>query len=112
MIKDNYDYGNCVTSYTLVKHNSTYRVEKRTKRVQQVIDKISYIRDYLCFHLEPIFEILDSIYIKKDQFWEDTGNLIRYVHNCCFQEAVLKLRELLMDGSCKYSVKRISNTSW
>ena len=110
MIKDNYDYGNGVTSYTLAKHTSTYRVERRTNRVQQVIDKISFIRDYLYFNLQPIFEILDSIYINKDQFWKDTGNLIIYVHNWCFQESVLKLRELLMDGSCKYSVKKISNT--
>ena len=110
MIRDNYDYGNGVTFYTLAKHSSTYRIVKRTKRVQIVIDKISFIRDYLYFNLQPVFEILDSIYINRDQFWADSGNLVRYVHNCCFQEAVLKLRELLMDGSCKYSVKKICNT--
>ena len=110
MIKDNILYSSGVTSYTLAKHKTSYRVEKRTNRVQAIIDKISYIRDYLYFSLNPIFEILDSIYIKKDCFWDETGNLIRYVHNCCFQEALLKLREILLDGSCKYSIKRISNS--
>lgn len=110
MIKDNIVYSSGVTSYTLAKHKTSYRVEKRTNRVQTIIDKISYIRDYLYFSLNPIFEILDSIYIKKNCFWGETGNLIRYVRNCCFQEAVLKLREILLDGSCKYSVKRISNS--
>lgn len=110
LIKENYDHGNGVTFYTLAKHSSTYRIVKRTKRVQIVIDKISFIREYLYFNLQPVFEILDSIYINRDQFWADSGNLVRYVHNCCFQEAVLKLCELLMDGSCKYSVKKICNT--
>lgn len=110
MIKDNHQYSNGVTSFTLAEHTTSYRVERRTKRVQGVIDKIIFIREYLYMNLEPIFDILDSIYIKRDAFWNDTGNLIRYVHNCCFQEAVLKLRELLMDGSCKYSVKKICNT--
>ena len=110
MVKRECDLGDGVALYSLAPHKSSYRVEKRTKRVQAVIDKISFARDYLYFQLSPIFEILDSIYIKKDCFWDQTGNLIRYVHNCCFQEAVLKLRELLMAGTCKYSIKRISNT--
>lgn len=110
MIKDNHQHIQGVTSFTLAKHTSSYIVKKRTKRVQLVIDKIIFIREYLYQNLEPIFEILDSIYIKKDVFWNDTGNLIRFVHNCCFQEAVLKLRELLMNSSCKYSVKKICNT--
>lgn len=109
-IKDNYDYGNGVTSYTLASHKSLYRVEKRTKRVQALIDKIIYIRKYLYFSLSPIFEILDSIYINHDKFWEETGNLLRYVHNTCFEEAVLKLSELLIDRSCKYSINKIKNS--
>lgn len=110
MIKDNYDCGNGVTSYTLASHKFSYRVEKRTKRVQTLIDKIIYIREYLYFSLSPIFEILDSIYINHDKFWEETGNLLRYVHNTCFEEAVLKLSELLIDRSCKYSINKIKNS--
>jgi len=110
MIPDNIDYGSGVKSYTLAKHTSSYKVIKRTKRVQSLVDKIVYIREYLYFNLNPIFEILDSIYIKKDKFWNETGNLIRYVHNTCFQEAVLKLSELLINGSSKYSIKKIKNS--
>ena len=60
--------------------------------------------------MSPIFEILDSIYINHDKFWEETGNLLRYVHNTCFEEAVLKLSELLIDRSCKYSINKIKNS--
>ena len=106
MIKNN--NGNFV-SYSLANHTSEYVVMNRTKRVSNIIDRINYIRDYLYLTLEPIFKILDSIYINQDIFWEDTGNLLKYVHNCCLQEAVIKLTELLTNAKCKYSIPKIKN---
>lgn len=110
LVNENFNNEIKIKSFILAQHTLTYRVVKRTNRVKNVIDKIIFIRDYLYLNLEPIFLILDSIYIKKDLFWKDSGNLALYVKRCCFQEAVLKLREILMDGSCKYSVKKICNT--
>ena len=109
MIKDDYDYGKGVTAFTLAKHKTTFRIENRTKRVNDVINKIVYIREYLYLNLDPIFKILDSIYIDKDIFWNETGNFLKYVHNCCYQEAVLKLIELFTSEKCKYSIHKIKN---
>ena len=110
MIKDNTDFGTDVSSYSLAKHTSSYRVVKRTTRVQSFIDKIIRARNLLYFELGPIFEVLDSIYINKDKFWNDGGNLIKYVHNACFGMAVLRLSELLNNKSCKYSIAKIKNS--
>ena len=46
---------------------------------------------------------------KKDVFWGETGNLLRYVHNASFEYVVIKLKELLSGNKSKYSITKIRN---
>lgn len=107
LIKDDYDYGNGVKSYSLSYRSDSFKVEKRTKRVKMIINKIEKVRKYLYFELEPTFEILDSIIIKKDIFWEESGNLHFFVFKNCIYNAALRISEFLANKNSKYSVESI-----
>lgn len=96
-----------ITSYSSCFHRIDYKVENRTKFVQDIIDEINYVREFLSIDIAAQFKILDSIY-NKDFFWKESGNLILYVHNASIEYIVIKLKELLTKGS-KYSIEKFKN---
>ena len=109
MIKDDVQHVKGVTSYTSRHYDSTYKVEGRSKFVIELIETIDYVRRLLAVEVGGQIEILDSIYEKKDVFWGETGNLLRYVHNASFEYVVIKLKELLSGNKSKYSITKIRN---
>ena len=86
-----------------------YKVIGRSKKMCEIINNIKYIRDFLFFNVAGQFEILESIYEKKDIFWEESGNLLRYVHDATFEYIVIKLKELISNEKSKYSIIKIRN---
>jgi len=109
MIEDNIDYGNGVKSYTSLHYSSSFRFENRCKTINELIERIDYARRLLAVEIAGQFEILDSIYEKKNVFWEESGNFLRYVHNASFEYVVIKLKELLSGFNSKYSILKIKN---
>ena len=98
---------NC-SSYSLAKHTMKYEIENRSKVIEDVIHRLDYARKYLLFKVGAQFEIMDSIYEKKNIFWKESGNLLVNVHDASFQYIVIKLKELLGNSS-KYSLGKIRN---
>jgi len=94
-------------------HDCLYKkkiVSKTTdKEIIKLIEKIESVRRFLCIEVGGYFKILDSIYEDRNIFWDETGDLLRYVHNASFENIVLKLKELL-NPDCKYSIPKIMKT--
>lgn len=107
LVKDNTVPG--VELYSLAPHKEYYDVKTRTRNVQSIIERIEFARQFIYTRLGPQFEILDSIYERKDIFWKESGNILLYVHDACFQYIVIKLKELLSGSESKYSVLKIKN---
>lgn len=109
MVRDTEQHVQGVTSYTSLFYKNTYEAKNRTKYITELINEIDHARRFLAFDVAAQFEILDSIYEKKDIFWEETGNFLRYVHNASFEYVVIKIKELLSGSDSKYSIKRFKN---
>ena len=102
-------------SYIEAQHSITYRVEGRTKRVKDFIQRIAEARRYLYEVIEPHMEILESIFERKDLLWDYGGNLGGYVEVASVQLVVIRLKEYLSKSSDSrfsiYKIKNIINTS-
>ena len=101
-------FGQKVSSFTLDEHLHDYDVEKRTQTIEEIINRIQFIREFLITRVGAQFEILDSIYEKKNIFWRETGNFLNFVHDASFQYIIIKLKEIL-GSSSKYSITKIRN---
>lgn len=93
-----YSQGDCIIDY---------KVEGRTEDIENIIERIQSARTFMTTRIGPQFEIMDSIYEKKNKFWNYAGNFISFVHDASLQYIIIKLSELI--DSSKYSVKKIAN---
>ncbi len=113
MIKDGeYDLGYGKTqSYRLDEFTKNIVIEGRTKRVQEIIDRIVDARKFIYFDLAGKIEVLKSIYKNKDRFWADGGNLVNQVSEMTVEYIVIKLNEFLSTNvnNYKYSISKIRN---
>lgn len=109
MVKDDLQLVKGVTSYSSAHYVTSYRVEGRSEYIKDLVEKIDFIRKMLYLDIGAQFEVLDSIYEKKNSFWNESGNLIRYVHNASFEYIVIKLKECLSGSNSKYSIKKFKN---
>ena len=98
------------TSYHSPHLKITYEVVDRNNDVNNIIKKIDFVRKLLVVDIGAQFEILDSIYEKKDIFWEELGNLLMYVHNASYSYIVIKLKELLSGYKSDYSIQKIKQS--
>lgn len=100
-----------IQSYSLDEFEKEIIVEGRTKKVQELIDRIVKGREFLYMELEPKIHLLKSIYIDKDRFWNDGGNLKYHVSEVTIQYIVIKLNEFLSanKNSSKISINKIVN---
>ncbi len=98
----------CITIYSSCFHRIDYRIEGRTNFIQELIDKIDYVRKILSMEVAAQFEILDSIY-RQDIFWKESGDLTLYVHNASIEYIVIKLKEMLKGCQSKYSIEKLKN---
>lgn len=89
--------------------NDKFLEVKRSAYVREIVEKIDHVRNLLAIDISGYFEILDSIYEERNIFWNETGNLLRYVHNSSFEYIVIKLKSLLLEKSSKYSIRKIKN---
>lgn len=101
-------FGQEVSSSTLDEHLLEYVAENRTQSIEEIINRIQFVRKYLITRVGAQFEILDSIYEKKNIFWRETGNFLNFVHDASFQYIIIKLKEIL-GSSSKYSITKIRN---
>lgn len=113
MIKDGEyadEYGK-TTTYTLDKYDSEIIVEGRTKKVKDLIERITKARDFLYMNLAGKIELLKSIYHDNDRFWKDGGNLVYHVSEVTVEYVVIKLNEFLSanKNNYKYSINKIRN---
>jgi len=104
----NNEFGIKVQTFTLDKYTKEYQILNRTKYINDLIERIVYIREFLLTRVGPQFKILDSIYEDKDLFWKEGGNLVYYVNDATLQYVVIKLKELLLNNS-RYSIPKIKN---
>ena len=100
-----------IQNYSLDEFEKEIIVEGRTKKVQELIDRIVKGREFLYMELEPKIQILKSIHIDKDRFWDDGGNLRLHVNEAVVQYIVIKLNEFLSTNknSSKISINKIVN---
>lgn len=112
MIKDeccDFDYcGGITESYTLDEYETTFEIKGRIKLVEDYIERVQSARKYLYEVVEPQIKILESIYERKDLFWNQGGNLRYYIRNASVQFVVIKLKEYLGETS-KYSIHKLRN---
>ncbi len=113
MIKNgeyNTEFGKTET-YTLDKCEEKRIPIKRTKRVIDIIEKITTARDFLYMKLEAKIQLLKSIYQNKDRFWLDGGNLVYHINEVTVEYVVIKLNEFLATNAnnYKYSISKIRN---
>lgn len=109
MILSTNAYPDGVTAYYLDKHKEYFKIENRSKAINELIERLDEIRKMLVIDIEPRFDILNSIYIKKDLIWNHTGNLPYYISDTIVQYIVIKLKELIYNDDCKYSFRKIFN---
>ncbi len=95
-------------SYTLDQFEKTFEIIGRTKRVMSFIERVNKARKYLYEVIEPHMKILESIYERKDVFWNEGGNLRFYVRNSSLQFVVIKIKEYLSSDSV-FSISKIGN---
>ncbi len=104
--------GSTVTVRTLGTCETTYRKEGRTNFVKNVIKEIDTARRFLYQDIGPYIEILESMYNKKNRFWEDGGNLRLYVKNAIVSYIVIHLKEYLDNNKhnkSKHSIYRFKS---
>lgn len=97
------------TSYTLADHDEYFEIENRTNVINDLISRIAVVRDLLNTRIGPQFEILDSIYERKDMFWFEGGNLPYFVNDAIIQYVVIKMKEIISGSKSKYSIEKIKN---
>ena len=83
-------------------------IVKRTHQVEEIINSIEEARNYLYCDVGAQFAILESLFDRKDRFWEDGGNLKVHVCDASLQTLVIKLREYLGNKS-KISITKLRN---
>lgn len=104
--------GSTITVMTLGAYEATYFVEGRTNYVEGVIKEIDDARRFLYQDIAPYFEILESMYNKKNRFWKDGGDLWFYVKNAIVSYIVIHLKEYLDNSKhnkSKHSIYRFIN---
>jgi hypothetical protein len=109
MVEDNEQPIEHVKIFSARTYHISFRVINRSKRIIEIIDLIDETRKMLYLEVAGQFEVLDSIYENKNVFWNEGGNLIRYVHNASFAFVVIKLKELLSGMNSKCSIKKLRN---
>lgn len=97
------------STFRLDDYDLDYEVENRTKTIKDLIKRLQYIREYLITRVGAQFEILDSIYEKKNTFWMESGNFLNFCHDASFQYVIIKLKELVAGSRSKYSIQKIKN---
>ena len=97
-----------VTSYTLDSYERFFKIENRTKRIQNIIKRISSARLYLYKEVEQYIQILESFFIRKDCFWSEFGNLAFYIRDAIIQFVVIKLKEFIRSDS-SFCIEKIIN---
>lgn len=97
------------SSSTLDKFEKYYNFKKRSKIIVDLIERINFVREYLITRIGAQFEILDSIYEKKNMFWKETGNFLYFCHDASFQYVIIKMKELISGYNSRYSVSKIKN---
>ncbi len=105
---DSYYEGVTITSSHLDDHDEKTILIGRTAFVKETIDLIESGRKQLYFQMDAQLKILESIYERKDRFWNDGGNLWGYIRDASLQLLVVKLREYLGNKS-KFSITKIQN---
>ncbi|MDY4934131.1 MAG: hypothetical protein SPH55_02625 [Eubacteriales bacterium] len=86
-----------------------FKVENRSSAAENIIERLDFARQLLYTNIAAQFEILDSIYITKNKFWNELGKLYNYVHESSFEYVVIKLKELISGADSKYSVLKFRN---
>jgi hypothetical protein len=106
-VDSKYSLNDGTISYSLCRHDVSFEIKGRTRRVQGVIARIDKARDFLYSRIGPQFEILDSIYERHDPFWKEGGNLIGFVHEASFQYVVIKIKEMIDGSNSEFSIDKI-----
>lgn len=104
--------GSIVHVKTLDDCKTEYLITGRTKRVKAIIDDIDGARRHLYTDIGPYFEILESMFDKKNIFWKEAGNLFYYSKNAIVSYLVIHLKEYLDNREkekSKYSIYRFIN---
>ena len=86
-----------------------YKVDNRSSDAENIIERVNYARQLLYTNIAAQFEILDSIYITKNKFWNELGSFCNFVHESSFEYVVIKLKELISGAKSKYSVLKFRN---
>lgn len=97
---------------TLDDCTAKYVIDGRTKHVQEIIDDINHARRRLYTDIGPYFEILESMFDKKNIFWNEGGNLFYYCKNAIVSYLVIHLKEYLdnsKQNKSMYSIYRFIN---
>lgn len=102
-------FGFSSQNYTLDEHTTEFEIKNRTKTINDLIERIDYIRRLLVGRIGAQFKILDSIYEDKDIFWEEGGNFRYYVNDASMQYVVIKLKDLISNKNSRYSIPKIRN---
>ena len=68
LIKDSVQISECATSYTSRDFNVLYEVNDRSSFINEIIEKLEYVRRLLALEIGGQLNILDSIYEKKNIF--------------------------------------------
>lgn len=97
------------SSSTLDEFKKYYDPKNRSKIIEELIERIKFAREYLITRIGAQFEILDSIYEKKNVFWKETGNFLYFCHDASFQYVIIKMKELISGSNSKYSISKIKN---
>lgn len=101
------ELGGTTTTYTLDDFTEKIIV-KRSHEVENIIESIERARNFLYFQVDAQFTILESLFERKDRFWDDGGNFKGYVRDASLQVLVIKLREYLGSKS-KLSLGKLRN---
>lgn len=94
-------------TFRLDDYDVEYEIENRSRIVKDLIERINYVRELLVTRIGAQFEILDSIYEKKNDFWLESGNFLNFCHDASSQYVIIKLKELVAAKSSKYSIYKI-----
>ena len=86
-----------------------YKVDNRSSDAENIIERLGFARQLLYTNIAAQFEILDSIYITKNRFWNELGSFCNFVHESSFEYVVIKLKELISGAKSKYSVLKFRN---
>lgn len=106
------DNGPIVAIRTLNSCKTSYEIEGRVHYVENVIKEIDSARRFLYQGIGPYFEILESMFDKKNRFWKDGGNLFVYTKNAIVSYIVIHLKEYLDNNKknkSKHSIYRFKN---